>query len=424
MAFPFEKPGMNGSNPSGKPKLIVLGTGFAGFSLLKGIDKREYEVTVISPRNHFLFTPLLTSTTVGTIEFRSIIEPVRTIHEHIHYHQAFCTKIDPERRTIECKNALDGETFQLVFDSLVITVGAETATYGIPGVWEHALFLRDLSDARAIRQRINENFERAETPGISEESRRRLLHFVVVGGGPTGVEFAAELHDFFEKDLRKWFPQLVDKVSITLLEATPQLLSKFDATLREYALKVFQRQRIDVRLSTTVARVDQASVELGDGSTLLCGLVVWTAGVAPSEFIRSLPFEKTERHRIVVDNHLRVKGWTNIYAAGDCATLEAIDLPMTSQVAQQEGKYLARLLNNSTRGKQYKPFHYRHFGMLAYIGSNRALADLPTIKGKGFSTWLFWRSTYLTKLVSWKNKILVVFDWWKTLIFGRDISLF
>lgn len=407
-----------------QPHLVVLGTGFAGFSLLKGIDVDRFNVTVVSPRNHFLFTPLLPSTTVGTIEFRSIIEPVRTIHEKIHYHQAFCTAVDPQRQVIECKNALDGTTFSLRFDILVISVGAESATYGIPGVQDYAIFLRELSDARAIRQRIIENLERAETPGISDETRRQLLHFVVVGGGPTGVEFAAELHDFIDQDLRKWFLQLADAVHITLLEATHQLLSTFDAALREYTLKVFRRQRIDVRLNTVVSRVGPTVIELNDGGTMLYGLLVWATGVSQTEFTRSLPFAKTVHQRIIVDEYLRVKGFTNIYAAGDCATLEMIDLPMTSQVAQQEGKYLARLLNNSTRAKTMGPFRYRHFGMLAYIGSNRALADLRTVKGRGFSTWVFWRSTYLTKLVSWKNKILVVFDWIKTLIFGRDISRF
>jgi len=407
-----------------RPQLIVLGTGFAGFGLLKGVNVDDFDVTVVSPRNHFLFTPLLPSTTVGTIEFRSIIEPVRTIHERIQYHQAFCTAVDPRRQVIECEHALDGTTFSLRFDILVISVGAETATYGIPGVRDYAIFLRELSDARAIRQRIIENFERAETPGISDETRKQLLHFVVVGGGPTGVEFAAELHDFVDQDLRKWFPHLADAVHITLLEATHQILSTFDAALREYTLKLFRRQSIDVRLSTIVGRVGQTAIELNDGGSIPYGLLVWATGVSQTEFIRGLPFSKTEQQRIIVDEYLRVKGFTNIYAAGDCATLETIDLPMTSQVAQQEGKYLARLLNNSAAGKPQRPFRYRHFGMLAYVGGNRALADLRKIKGKGFSTWLFWRSTYLTKLVSWKNKILVVFDWLKTLIFGRDISRF
>ncbi len=407
-----------------KPNLVILGSGFAGFSLLKGIQIDAYDVTVVSPRNHFLFTPLLPSTTVGTIEFRSIIEPVRTAREGIRYYQASCTGLDLERHILACENVLDGQRFQLWYDILVIAVGAINNTYEIPGVPEHALFLKELSDARTIRQRIIENFERASTPGIPDAERKRLLQVVVVGGGPTGVEFAAEMYDFLHENLRKWFPHLAADVQITLLEATSQLLSTFDRALRDYTAKLFQRQRIDVRTKAIVEQVDATEIILEDSSRVPYGLLVWSTGIGPSPFVQSLPFPKTQNSRILVDSFLRVKGFTNVYALGDCATTEDVNLPATSQVAQQEGTYLARALNRLAKGKPVRPFRYRHWGMLAYVGSNRALADLAAVKGRGFSTWLFWRSTYLTKLVSWKNKILVVFDWVKTLFFGRDISRF
>ena len=409
---------------SDKPKLVILGTGFSGFSLLKGIDVDRYDVTVVSPRNHFLFTPLLPSTTVGTIEFRSIIEPVRTAREHITYYQAACTGIDADRQIVECRNVADRTVFPLWYDILVIGLGAESSTFGIEGVQEHSHFLRELADARAIRQHLIENFERASTPGIPSQERKRLLQVVIVGGGPTGVEFAAELHDFVDEDIRKWYPGIADEVRITILEAADQLLSTFDAALRDYTLRLFRRQRIEVRLKSIVARVAEKELVLQDGSRVPCGLLVWSTGIGQTPFVRNLPFPRSKSARLVVDEFLRVKGYTNIYAAGDCATTEEVDLPATSQVAQQEGRYLARLLNNSARGKSYRSFRYHHYGMLAYIGSNRALADLAAVKGKGFSTWLFWRSTYLTKLVSLKNKILVVFDWAKTFVFGRDISRF
>ena len=408
----------------GKPKLVILGTGFSSFSLLKDVDVGAYDVTIVSPRNHFLFTPLLPSTTVGTIEFRSIIEPVRTARENVEYYQAACTGIDTNRQIIECRNVLDDRVFPLWYDILFIGVGAESNTFGIPGVREHAHFLRDLGDARSIRQHIIENFERASTPGISVEERTRLLQVVVVGGGPTGIEFAAELHDFVRDDIRKWYPRVVEEFMITVLEATDKILTTFDSVLRQYTLRQFRRQGIAVRLKSIVSRVAERELFLHDGSQVPYGLLVWSTGIGQSSFVRDLPFVKNQSHRLLVDEYLRVKGCANIYAAGDCATVEQTDLPPTSQVAQQEGRYLARVLNNSALGKLSPPFRYRHYGMLAYIGSNRALADLAAVKGKGFSTWLFWRSTYLTKLVSLKNKILVIFDWSKTFLFGRDISRF
>ena len=407
-----------------KQRLVILGSGFASFSLLKNIDTPLYDVVVVSPRNHFLFTPLLPSTTVGTIEFRSIIEPVRTAKENITFYHAYCSSISAERNTIHCKNSLDGNAFTLPYDILVFGVGAMSNTYGIEGVEQYTLPLKELADARAIRQRIIENFERASTPGLQYEERKRLLHFVVVGGGPTGVEFAAELHDFLTEDLVDSYPVMVPDVDITLLEAGDQILNTFDAALSEYTVKNFQRQKISVRLQSQVAKVKEKELILKDGSHVPYGLLVWSTGNTQTPLVKSLPFEKDSASRVITDAYFHVKGFHNIYAFGDCATIEGQALPATSQVAQQEGYYLARSLNALAKNKSVLPFKYRHYGMLAYIGSNKALADLPQVKGKGFSTWLFWRSAYLTKLVRWKNKILVVFDWTKTFIFGRDASRF
>lgn len=407
-----------------KPQLVILGSGFASFSTLKKIDTTLYDVVVVSPRNHFLFTPLLPSTTVGTIEFRSIIEPVRTANRHATFYHAYCTRIDHTTNTITCKNALDGNEFSLHFDLLVIGVGAISNTYGIQGVEQYALPLKELADARAIRQRIIENFERASTPGVPFEERKRLLHFVVVGGGPTGVEFAAELHDFLTEDLVDSYPTMIPDVNITLLEAGAQILNSFDAALSQYTLRNFQRQRISVRLKSQVTRVLEKELLLNDGSRVPYGLLVWSTGNTQTPLVQSLPFEKDRSSRLVTDEFFHVKGFTHIYAYGDCATIEGQALPATSQVAQQEGNYLARSLNALAKNKPVKPFRYKHYGMLAYIGSNKALADLPQVKGKGFSTWLFWRSAYLTKLIRWKNKILVIFDWTKAFIFGRDASRF
>lgn len=410
----------------GKPRLVILGTGFAAFSLLHHLDLRRYDVSVVSPRNHFLFTPLLPSTTVGTLEFRSIIEPIRALQRRgpIRFYQATCCGIDVETRLLTCEGCFDGERFLISYNRLVIAVGAVSKTFNIPGVKEHALFLKELSDARAIRQRIIENFERASTPLVSEEERRRLLHFVVVGGGPTGVEFAAELHDFIEDDLRTAFPDLAHDVRITLLEASKGILNMFDQKLGEYTLRRFQRARIDVRTGTLVQEVHARGVRLADGAAVDAGLVVWSTGIGPTELVQALPFPKDRGGRIVTDAYFAVDPERSIFAIGDCATRAGSELPATAQVAQQEGEYLAKLLNRRARQKPQREFKYRHMGMLAYIGGRRALADTQYVKGHGFATWLFWRSAYLTKLVSIKNKTLVIFDWLKTSLFGRDISRF
>ncbi len=407
-----------------RPRVILLGSGFGAFSFLKRIDTRRYDVTVVSPRNYFLFTPLLPSSTVGTVEFRSIIESIRLARRGQMLYQANALAVQPESNTLECESVLDQRRFTLSYDHLVIAVGAVVNTYGIPGVAEHGLLLKDLADARAIRQGIIECFERASQPDKSDEERRRLLHFVVVGGGPTGVEFAAEMHDFLEEDLRRSYPRLAPLVRITLLEATDQILGTFDRVLGEYTMRHFVRQRIAVRTESFVSEVRAEEIILKDGTRIPYGWLVWSTGIGPTPFVRSLPFAKDRRSRLIIDGHLRVEGCADVFALGDCATQRDHDLPATAQVAQQQGDYLARAFNRAVRGKPPEPFRYRHFGMLAYVGANRALADLATVKGRGFSAWIFWRSAYLTKLVSLKNKVLVLFDWSKAFIFGRDVSRF
>lgn len=414
------------SHPPNKPILLILGTGFAAFSLLHHIDRRKYDVRVASPRNHFLFSPLLPSTTVGTLEFRSIIEPIRALQNktELKYYQAICTHIDMDTKLVTCEGVFDHETFLISYNILVIAVGAVSKTFNIPGVAEHAFFLKELADARAIRQRVIECFERASTPLVSEEERSRLLHFVVVGGGPTGVEFAAELHDFMDDDLQRAFPDLMPDVRITLLEASSGILNMFDRELGEYALKRFARARIDVRTGSMVKCVHKHGVTLADGSELAAGLVVWSTGIGATPLVKDLPFPKDRAQRLTTDEYFAVDKQRSIFAIGDCATRQGDELPATAQVAQQEGKYLAKLLNARAKNKPERKFKYRHMGMLAYIGDRRALADTGYIKGHGFATWIFWRSAYLTKLVSMKNKVLVLFDWMKAWIFGRDISRF
>lgn len=408
----------------GRTRVLVLGSGFAAMSLLKNIDGHRHHLTVVSPRNHFLFTPLLPSTTVGTLEFRSIIESVRTACPDALYYQGEATAIDPSNRSVRWRSTLDDSEFSLSYDLLVIAVGATSNTFGIPGVREHAHFLKELADARSIRSSIIECFERAARPGLPVEERRRLLHFVVVGGGPTGVEFAAELNDFIVQDLRRPYGPLMESVAITLLEAGPSILTTFDAALQAYTLKVFRRQRITVRTHSPVVELQASSIVLSDGSAFPYGMVVWTAGIVPVRFIQNLDLPKDQAGRLLTDEFLRVKSLENVYAAGDAMAIEAQPFPSTAQTAQQEGKYLARSFNHMARSRPITPFAYRHYGMLAYVGGGRALADLASVKGRGFSAWVFWRSAYVTKLVSVKNKILVVFDWLKTLIFGRDLSKF
>lgn len=410
--------------PSDRPRLLVLGCGFAGFSLLYRLKKSSWDATLLTPRNYFLFTPLLPSAIAGTVEFRSILEPARRRLRGVRVIEGTAESVDWNARQVSCVGAVGGERFALDWDYLVIAVGATVADFGIPGVTENTIKLYTVEDARAIRRGILEQFARAEIPGLTPEQIRERLTFVIIGGGPTGVEAAAEINDLLEEELTADYPELAPHARVVVIEALSRLLTSFDEALGDYTTRHFGREGIDVRIGVRVQAIEPNAVLLEGGERIDCGLILWAAGNAPVPFVKTLDPQLDRRGRIVVDDHLRLTGRENIFAMGDCAAAGDPPLPATAQVAQQQGKYLAKALKRIQQGSPVKPFRFRAQGMLAYIGGGQALADLPQVKWSGRGAWLFWRSVYITKLVSNANKIKVLFDWLKARLIGRDLSRF
>jgi NADH:ubiquinone reductase (non-electrogenic) len=405
-------------------RLLVLGSGFGGFSLLSRIRPSDWTTTLLSPRNYFLFTPLLPSAASGSVEFRSILEPTRRRLRGVHVIEGAAESIDWDRREVHCVGAVGGERFTLPYDVLVIAVGAAVGDYGIPGVREHALKLASVEDARAVRRGVLEQFARAEIPGLTPEELRQRLTFVVCGGGPTGVEIAAEIDDLIDEELRHSYPELAPLARVVLVEALERLLTSFDEALGEYTKRHFLHAGIEVRMQAKVQAIERDRVVLAGGEVIPCGLVLWAGGNAPVPLVSSLGLPLDRRGRVIVDDHLRVAGREGVYALGDCAAIGDPALPATAQVAQQQGKYLAGALASIRDEAYVEPFRFKAAGMLAYIGGGEALADLPNVKWSGRGAWIFWRSVYLTKLVSPANKIKVLFDWVKARLFGRDLSRF
>ncbi|KAG5350541.1 hypothetical protein C0989_010520, partial [Termitomyces sp. Mn162] len=458
-----------------KKTVVILGSGWGATSLLKTLDTTEYNVVVISPKNFFLFTPLLPSVAVGTLNPRSIIQSTRYITRHkargVAVIEAEATDVDPTAKTVTFvdNSEIQGATTQrtINYDYLVMAVGAEVQTFGIPGVKEHACFMKELADAEKMQKRFMDCIETAAFPGQSNEEQERLLHMVVVGGGPTGIELSGELHDFLEDDLKFWYPELASKIKITLVEALPSVLPMFSKQLIEYTESTFKESKIDIMTKTMVKEVRPNSVilQMPDKSTkeLPCGMVVWAGGnkgrKVSNDLMAKLPKDQTNKRGIVVDEYLRMKGADGIFAIGDCSVTPYAP---TAQVASQEGAYLARMLVQTARKEsleqkipaleldlrnattdedrkrigdeieaakgqiakvKLRPFHYSHQGSLAYIGSEKAIADLPFMNGNiatgGVATFLFWRSAYLSTLFSLRNRTLVATDWIKVKLFGR-----
>ncbi len=429
----------------GKQRLAIVGTGWAGFELLRCIDRRLYDVHVISPRyltlmnyetyvssNYFIFTPLLSSTCTGTIEYRSITEPVKRLDPSINYYHAICTGVNPHTKTITCRSSFSPDQFTVQWDKLVISAGAVSNTFGIPGVQEHAMFLKEVEDARRIRHAILERFDRASLPGLRDIDRTGLLHFAIVGGGPTGVEFAAELHDFVREDLRKVYPDLIPHVKITIYDVAPKILGSFDARLAEYAMTKFARDGIQVATGSRILKVRPDAIEIdGVKEQIRVGLTIWATGLTTNPLVEELGKQfRLRQFRLLTDPQFNLTNQdesTNkdIYAIGDCATVQDQDLPCTAQVAYQKAQHLAKTLN---KGPQHNtpPFVFKNRGMMAYLGNWKAIADLKSTSHhtpqSGRLAWLLWRSAYFVMTVSLRNKILIPMYWFLAWIFGRDIS--
>ncbi|KAI8973200.1 hypothetical protein BDF20DRAFT_906916 [Mycotypha africana] len=449
-----------------KKTVVILGSGWASTSLLKSIDTNLYNVVIVSPRNYFLFTPLLPSCTVGTIDIRSLVEPIRFITRHkpneVKVYEAECTDVDPEKKviTIVDNSEIKGEsaTSTIPYDYLVIGIGAQSQTFGIKGVEEYGCFLKEVWDAQKIRTKLMDCIETAAFPGQTPEEIERLLHMVVVGGGPTGIEYAAELHDFLVEDLTHWYPELAGKVKITLVEAMPNVLPAFSKQLIDYTESTFKEQHISILTKTAVKEVRAKEIIVqkgqdGEKEAIPYGLLVWATGNTTRPLIKKLmaryPDKQTIRRGLAVDDWLRMEGSQDIYVMGDAS---ATKYAPTAQVAAQQGKYLARVFAQLHDVEQYeaevekakteeekakkmrrlqkaqniKPFHYSHQGSLCYIGSDKAIADLPFGPGNlasgGVATFAFWRSAYISNLFSARNKWLVITDWTKKAFWGRDIS--
>lgn len=435
------------------------------------------------------------------------MEPIRTILQQkkasVKYYEAEASSIDPNRKIVRIHDDSDikgtvSET-EVAYDMLVVGVGAENATFGIPGVREHGCFLKEIGDAQRIRKKIMDCVETAAFKDQAPEEVNRLLHMVVVGGGPTGVEFAGELQDFFEEDIKRLIPEISDRFKVTLVEALPNVLPSFSKQLIDYTESTFKEEKIDILTKTMVKKVTDTTVEAEanrpDGSkekiVLPYGLLVWATGNALRPIVKdlmsSIPAQKDSRRGLAVNEYLVVQGARDIWAVGDCAVA---GYAPTAQVASQEGAFLAKLFNNMAkteaveqsirelssslnlkpgnaaeiarqieeqerqlrRIKDIKPFHYSHQGSLAYIGSEKAVADVAWFNGNfasgGTWTYLFWRSAYLSMCFSSKfepsthldsmvlsgvekltrdsflarNRLLVMNDWAKSKLFGRDVS--
>ena len=407
-----------------RPHIVIVGGGFGGLSAAVGLSGAEADVTVVDRRNYHLFQPLLYQVATAGLSPAQIAQPIRSILRRAPNVRVLLGKVagvDKESRTITVEDRT------LSYDYLVLATGANHAYFGHDD-WERvAPGLKTIDDATAIRRRILVAFEDAEATQ-SPEARRRLLTFVVIGGGPTGVEMAGAIAELARVALRSDFRDIDPREArIVLVEAGSRVLSAFPPTLSEAALKSLERLGVEIRLGTPVTQCDEGGVTIGE-ERLEAATIIWGAGVAASSAASWLGVEKDGVGRVVVGPDLTVPGHPEIFCIGDTAHAPGTDgqpLPGLAPVAKQQGSYVARVLRARLACKlESVPFRYRDFGTLATIGRRAAVADFGWIRISGTFAWLLWGVVHVMFLIGFRNRLAVMLDWiWSYVTFQSGARL-
>ncbi len=414
---------MAGTGP--RQRVVIVGGGFGGLRLAQLLADDPVEVTLVDRRNYHTFQPLLYQVATAMLDPSSIARSLRAIlrrQANVDVRLGTVTGVD-----WEAKRVLVAEGDPIAFDVLVLAAGAVTSDYGIAGVAEHALPLKSPGEALRIRHHVLARFERAVAePSLMDEGE---LTFVVVGGGPTGVEMAGALVELIDNVVRKDFPELdVDRAQVVLIEATDHLIDPFSPKSRQNARETLMARGVEVRLGTAVDAVTADAVHLAGGDVVPTRTLVWTAGVRANPLADTLGLAQAEGRRIVVEPDLSVPGHPDCFVIGDLAASRGDDGrldPQMAPLAQQGAEHVDDQLRRRREGLATEPFHYKNKGVMATIGRNAAVAELPNgARFKGRLAWVMWLALHLQRLVGYRNRFEVLSSWaWNYVTSDRTARL-
>jgi NADH dehydrogenase len=424
-------------------RVVVLGGGFAGVSTAQALVRqlrREHRlvspgrsgpgdgadagvsVTLLARDNHFVFQPLLADIISGAIETTHVVVPLRRMLRDVEVEVGTVESIDPVAREVHVVRRQSGRPFSVRYDALVIALGSVTDFRAVPGMAEHALGVRTLGDAFYLRNRALAMLEEAATEA-DPARRRRLLTFVVVGGGSTGVEVAAELHDLV-RTARRTFASLPEP-EVILVHAQPFVVPEFGVRLSRYATRKLSAAGVRLVLGRRLVRMDETSVELDDGTSIPTATVVSTVGNAPHPVVARLAGD-TGGGWVMPGATFAVPGLDRVWALGDCASI--VDprtgkrMPSTAQHAIREGPVAAANVLAVLDGRAPTPFAYDQMGMLVSLGRFKGVGEVLGIKVSGLVAWFLWRSYYLMRLPTWDRRVRVAIDWTLEVLLGHDIT--
>ena len=407
------------------PKIVVIGAGFGGIEVVRGLKGAAVDVTVVDRHNFHTFQPLLYQVATAGLSPTDVAHVVRGLFHrqpNVRFRRGSVTGIDWTARTV----AIDGQD-DLPFDHLVLAAGASVTWFGTPGAREHSLPLYTLEDATRLRNHVLRRFEAADRD--PSELDRGGLTFVVVGGGPTGVETAGALAELFAMVFRKDYPSLdVSRARVVLIEMQDHLLHPFKASSRRHALETLRSRGVEVQLGAQVASVAADSVTFHDGAVLSTQTLVWAAGVQANPLAACLGLPQERSGRVTVDPDLRIPGRQGAWAIGDIAAAKdrrGAVLPQLAPVAMQSGRHVARQIRRLLEGRPTTPFRYLDKGIMATIGRRAAVAELPgRIHLRGGLAWMAWLGLHLVTLVGPRNRASVLLNWaWNYLTWDRGPRL-
>lgn len=407
------------------PRVIIVGGGFGGLACARKLDGKSVDVVLVDRRNYHLFTPLLYQVATALVNAPDIAYPFRASFRrsrNVRFRQGHVTQVDFDNRTIRTSTGAE-----LAYDYLVIASGSTNNYYGNHELASATLGMKTLGEAQTLRNHVLACLERA-VQATEPAERASWLTFVVVGGGPTGVEYAGALNELLHLVLGRDYPELHrDHARIVIAEGQDRLLGAFPEKLGVYARRVLERRGIEVDTGSLVQSASANHVTLSTGKEIATRTIVWSAGVTPEDPVGDRA-ARSSSARLQVDDRLRVDGRPGVFAIGDAASVvqAGSELPMLSPPAMQEGRYVARAIAAAARGSRSdpKPFRYRDKGTMAVIGRNAGVASVGRLRLKGFVGWLTWLVVHLYYIVGFRNRVAVFTLWgWNYLRKDRPIRL-
>lgn len=406
------------------PHVVIIGAGFGGLAVAQKLAHAPVRITLIDRHNYHLFQPLLYQVAIAGLVPSQIAYPLRTIfrrQKNLTFQMGEVSSIDFKERYIRTNGSV------LAYDYLVLALGGETNFFGLNTVEENSFQLKSIESATGTRNHLLRMFELASRE-VDPGKRRALLTFVVVGGGPTGVETAGALAELITHVLTKDYPQMdLKEVRVLLIEATDNLMTAYPDGLRKATMRLLKKKNVEIRLDTRLTDYNGQSITLADGSHLDTYTVIWTAGVRSARLTDRLGVEQATARRVCVEPTLQLPQYPEVFVIGDAAYIEdkhGQPLPMLATVAQQQAAVAAKNIQRSLTAQDLRPFQYKDPGLLATIGRNAAVARIWGLSFSGFIAWVIWVALHIYRLIGFRNRLVVLINWaWDYFFYDNQVRL-